>query len=524
MSNTQNMATVYYLGGIKNDLSNQWNSLLNIQNLASACLNADRKIQNDEFYAGGNILRETNNVTIDTAGSGYAVGDLIEATTNNDDAYYIVQEVDSDGGVERLLLVQGTEGDTITGVSGGSGEDLAISGDVAPNTDGITYDSTAPSGFISGDYIQLTGTRGGTGAIVTVDSVDTLGTVTGASVAETNDQGSNYEIGDYLYGSSDGSGRFAVFQVSTTDSANGGVTGVTVISGGIGYSAGEEITIRDTEGQAAIYSVHVHTIANVTHTILVQVYGGLDYSVSDTVTVQTNGDGDTSTLAITIDAVGDTNVNIGLASYFGNYWAGETSDQLRVVNGASTSSAYVTSLENGNSLDTAITNWEYGIKDCLQSLMLSMSDTIPDIYDRNGTQETITTPLSSASVAPYMFNAADDQTQVGIMMKNKALGDYGDFLQNQARAWNMLLANLTYGPTTMFNINSVNPFIVQLNALGNSINAFCNELDIVYVQIRSGTYSVANNAAGLQAAYATVLAAVDATGQSLNTLRQALIA
>ena len=523
MSNTQNMATVYYLGGIKNDLSNQWNSLLNIQNLASACSEADKKIVNDEFYAGGNILRESNSdVTIDDAGSGNAVGDLLTLQTDGDDAYYIVQSVDEDGGIESLLLVSGTEDDTIDSnanqTTSGSGS-FTISGIVSPNNSGISYTSENLSGFATGDYVQLTGSNTGSGAQITVTAVDSDGGITGQSVTAG---GTGYSVGDIIHGDSDASGKFAVFTVDTVDSTTGEIQTVNTTHVGVGYSANEIITLRETGGQAAIYSVHVYSINGTTHTFLRQVYGGLDFNVSDTITVQTNGDGNPSDLSVSVTSVESNDVNIGSASYYANYWAGEISDSLRLVNGASTSVAYVSSLADNGALANAITNWSYGIRDCLQSLMLSMTDTSPSIYDKTGTQLTLNTTLSSASVAPYMFNAADDQTQVGIMMKNKALGDYGDFLQNQARAWNMLLANLTYGPTTMFNINSVNPFISQLNNLGNAINAFCNELDIVYVQIRSGTYSVANNAANLQQSYNSVVSEVSGTASELNTLREAL--
>lgn len=368
MSNKQDMATVYYLGGLKNDLSNLWNSVLNIQNLANACSGADAKIENNAEDASGNI--HTIDVTVDTN------GDL--------------------------------------------------------------------SGFVVNDYIQLTQSAGGQGAIYYVDAVD--------DVAKT---------------------------ISFT-----------------------------------------------------QKYGGLNYTVDTTpVTVQTNGSGDVSAFSITVTAVGSTNVNISAATTAANYWATEAVEKLREVNGASTSVEYVTTLQDAASLENATDYWDYGIKDCLQSLMLSMTDTEPSIIDSDGnTQEILRSDgvtkeqLSSASVAPYMFNAANDQTQVGIMMKNKALGDYGDFLQNNARAWNMLLANLKYGPTTMFNINEVSKFINAISDLANSINAFCNELDILYVQVRSGTYSTQSNAASLQAAYVSILTNVTNTKTVLNTLRGLLIA
>ena len=379
MSNKQDMATVYYLGGLKNDLSNLWNSLLNITNLANACVSANENIDNYELPASGNI-------------------------------HSIDWSVDSNA-------------------------DL--------------------SGFVVSDYIQLSQATGGQGAIYYVDTVDYI----------------------------------------------------------------------------------LNTIS------FTQVYGGLNYIVTDTndtndetngtVTVQTNGRGNTDALEISITGVGLIDVNINLATEAASFRADEVVEKLRYVNGASTSSDYVATLQDTKELDKATTGWKYGIENCLQSLMLSMTDTEPYYYDSDlnatkiiidpGDSNNPEYKLSSASVAPYMFNAAGSTTQVGIMMKNKALGDYGDFLQNNARAWNMLLANLTYGPTTMFNINNVSPFINQMSTLSNSINAFCNELDILYVQVRSGTYSVATNASNLQTAYQQIVTEVELTVTALNTLRTALV-
>ena len=375
-SNKQNMATVYYLGGLKNNLSNLWNSLLNIQNLANACTNANANIENYDQPANGNI--QAIDVVVDTS------GDL--------------------------------------------------------------------SGFAVNDYIQLTqSSTGGQGAIYSVEAVD--------------------------------------------DNAK---------------------TISFT-----------------------QIYSGLNYEVdTNPVTVQTNGSGDTTALTITVTQINNsTDVNIVAATDAGIYWANETVEKLRIVNGASTSTEYVntlydsdTSISNSGSLENAITYWSYGLQDCLMSLMLSMTDTEASIIDSNGDTvqmfgEDTNTPLSlsSASVAPYMFNAASSQTQVGIMMKNKALGDYGEFLQNNARAWNMLLANLTYGPTTMFNINNVQSFIDQISTLSSDINAFCNELDILYVQVRSGTYSTQSNATNLQSAYKQIVTEINNTADTLNQLRTDLI-
>ena len=382
--NKQDMATVYYLGGLKNDLSNLWNSVLNIKNLASSCESADLNIENAAKYAGGNILEYS--FTLDT---NYDINDIV---TNIDD--------------------------------------------------------------IKGDYIQISQALGGQGAIFAIDSIDT----------------------------------------------------------------------------------------NNNTLTLTQIYGGLNYyESSDTnydsnellVTIQTNGTLDLTNFTFEIITVGTTDINIARATLLGKYWAEETVKYLRKVNGASTSGTYVQQLRENQALDIATTNWTYGLKDCLQSLMLSMTDTEPDIYDESGTQVKVVDDtsldaypyrLSSASVAPYMFNAADGRTQVGIMMKVKALADYADFLQNNARAWNMLLANLTYGPTTMFNVNEVSKFIDAITILSNRINAFCSEIDILYVQVRSGTYSVQTNSALLQVSYCLVRDAVDSTETVLNALRIRLIA
>ena len=533
-TNTQNMATVYYLGGIKNDLSNQWNSLLNISNLSSACVNADLKIDNNSYYAGGNIMPDTNpiNDQISDGGSGFSVGDLVTFNLNDaSTATYIVAEVDTNGTVERLLFVSG-DSSNIQGTTSNEGVVLQ-SENYQPvgNTSPLVWDTSSASGYQNGDYVQLSqDNSGSSGAVLQISTVDaSTGAVTAATV-DTSNAGSGYEVGMVIFGTST-TGRGAAFVVETLDdSSTGSIATVSVLTGsaGWGYSENEQVTIVPADGQAAIYAIYINDSVY----SFIQIYGGLNYNRSNAITVQTNGAGtgidtvsfDTDT---SIVSLGDSNANIGFASYAGQYWAGEVNDELRIVNGASTSNSYVNSLNTGDTntssaLENAIEYWGYGINDCLQSLMLSMSGTSPNIYDTAGGNITIDTELSSASVAPYMFNAANDQTQVGIMMKNKALADYGDFLQNQARAWNMLLANLTYGPTTMFNINNVAPFITQLNNLGNAINAFSNELDIVYVQIRSGTYSVSNNAANLQASYNSVVSQVSTTAVALNALRVAL--
>lgn len=536
-TNTQNMATVYYLGGIKNDLSNQWNSLLNISNLSSACVNADLKIDNNSYYAGGNIMPDTNPINdlilIADGSTGFSVGDLVlfnlnDATT----ATYIVAEVDSDGKVEKLLFVSG-DSSNIQGTTSTDGGVVLSAENHQPvaNTSPLDWDTSSASGYQNGDYVQLSqDNSGSSGAVLQISAVDaSTGAVTAATV-DTNNAGSGYEEGMVIFGTST-TGRGAAFVVQTLeDSGTGSIATVSVLTGsaGWGYSENEQVTIVPADGQAAIYAIYINDSVY----SFIQIYGGLNYNKSNTITVQTNGAGTgIDTVSFDTDSsivsLGDSNANIGLASYAAQYWAGEVNDELRIVNGASTSNSYVNSLDTGDTntpsaLEKAIEYWQYGINDCLQSLMLSMSGTSPSIYDTAGGSITIDTELSSASVAPYMFNAANDQTQVGIMMKNKALADYGDFLQNQARAWNMLLANLTYGPTTMFNINNVAPFITQLNNLGNAINAFSNELDIVYVQIRSGTYSVANNAANLQQSYNSVVTQVSDTASALTTLREAL--
>ena len=580
-SNIQKYGVVYQQAGLKNNLSLQWNGQLGLTNLASAMSSADRKVENYEIVASGNLNGATNDIIITDGGSGFALGDEVNIGTSSGAAAYIVVQVDDNGGITKLVKKTGdatnaaidvsnsvdvaqkdivvwdgsayqqifATGDTIeTGSANtitGSGSGATVlavdqNGDTISTADdnagSIDFPTTGLSGYTNGDYIQVTGTNPGSGAVLTAPA-DANGQLTNSF--SIDNAGTNYNEGSaYVWGESSDQGFGALIQCSFNSSGElTSVDGLPLTGYNYTPSANVTITVSDLGGQAAIFMYVSDNDGNVYWPC---VYDGLNYNTNDTVVIQSNVPdatdlNDDTNLAIS--SVGTVNVNIAMASYFANEYADEIAVELRKVNGASTSASYITTLETGGALERANYFWRWGLLDCLQSLMLSMTSTQPRVFDPNGTvidtNDTnleisqgiqMDTTLSSASIAPYMFNAADDQTQVGIMMKNKALADYGEYLQNNARSWYMLLANLTYGPTTMFNINVVSKYVDSLNALGNSINGFTNELDITYIQIRGGTYSVSNNADQLQASYDAVKAAIEVCFNELNTLREALVA
>lgn len=579
-SNIQKYGVVYQQAGLKNNLSLQWNGQLGLTNLASAMSSADRKVENYEIVASGNLSGATNDIIITDGGSGFALGDEVTVGTDSGTAaVFVVVQVDDNGGITQLLKKTGdttnaaitvsnsvdvaqkdivvwdgsayqqifATGDTIeTGLvspvtgSGSGATVLAVdeNGDAISTADdnagSIEFQTTGLSGYTNGDYIQVTGTNPGSGATLTT-TADANGQLTNSF---STTPGSNYNDGSaYVWGESSDQGFGALIQCTFSGGGLQSVDGLPLAGYNYTPSSSVTITLSDLGGQAAIFMYVSDGDGNVYWPC---VYGGLNYNINDTLTIQSNVPdatdlNDDTNLAIT--SVGTVDVNIAMASYFANEYADQIAVELRKVNGASTSASYITTLETGGALERANYFWRWGLLDCLQSLMLSMTSTQPRVFDPNGTvidtNDTnldisqgiqMNTTLSSASIAPYMFNAADDQTQVGIMMKNKALADYGEYLQNNARSWYMLLANLTYGPTTMFNINVVSKYVDSLNTLGNAINGFTNELDITYIQIRGGTYSVSNNADQLQASYDAVKAAIEVCFNELNTLRQALVA
>ena len=172
------------------------------------------------------------NLTVNAAGTGYAVDDTITITNPNG------------GGVQTLGSIA-TAG---TGYADGTG--IAV---VGGGGTGLTVDLTTSAGVVTGVAINADGSGYAASDVVTIVNANGSGAKTLGSITTA---GTGYSAGTGVATTSAGSGTGLT--VDTTVDENGAITAVTINDDGSGYAASEVITIAGGSGTAQFTVSEIH--------------------------------------------------------------------------------------------------------------------------------------------------------------------------------------------------------------------------------------------------------------------------
>ena len=276
------------------------------------------------------------NVTINAAGSGYAIGETLTITNPNAGGVATVDTLvggtgyangtaiaTTGGGGSSLSLDITTSNGVVTGATvNAAGTGYAVDDTITivnANSTGIkTLGSiaTAGTGYANGTAIATSASASGSAATVDI-TVDGSGAVTGVTI---NDDGLNYAASEVLTitnanasgvktlaGSGGGTGYTAANGIATTSSgsgtgltvdvtvSNGVVTGVTINDDGLNYAASEVITITNANATG------VKTLGSITA-------AGTGYTEGTTTGVATTSSG--SGTGLTVDVTADASGNV----------------------------------------------------------------------------------------------------------------------------------------------------------------------------------------------------------------------
>jgi len=182
----------------------------------------------DVTTSGGQVT----GVTVNAAGTGYAVDDTITITNPNG------------GGVQTLGSIA-TAG---TGYADGTG--IAV---VGGGGTGLTVDLTTSAGVVTGVAINADGSGYAASDVVTIVNANGSGAKTLGSITTA---GTGYSAGTGVATTSAGSGTGLT--VDTTVDENGAITAVTINDDGSGYAASEVITIAGGSGTAQFTVSEIH--------------------------------------------------------------------------------------------------------------------------------------------------------------------------------------------------------------------------------------------------------------------------
>jgi hypothetical protein len=472
-SNTQAMCTIFWNTNKSCEVDKYLDTVLGVKTLANSVTNVVDQISSAANSVAGNmIFSNTINGTFD-GGSGYAVGDQISFTTDGDDAHYVVIKVNDGGAIELLALLNSeVVGTTISGDASatsdtGSGSGFAFSDTsstttVADNVSSVSLSVSTTDGYLAGDQLYIEASNDAEGLQFTLDTnsdMDSDGVLTaGVLSCSIDSAGTGYQVGQNipLIASSVSGGQLANIQVSNIDSTDGSVTELTVISGGIGYSAGETICAQDSGGQAAVYSLYANP--DDTDTLVpVLCYAGLNYDETDTLSVTTDGDGSGATVAWDSNnsPYWDQNYNMTACAWFANYHATKADYYLNRFGRLATSVDYCEALNPDTNNSLLVSNAANHAIWAWQNMMAAAMQCIPNyqisIVDTAGSSVTVDFCLSSISRSPIMLQVSDEETTSSLVELYALMEQQASFILVMTPSVKGVLVSNGKGVTAGFN-------------------------------------------------------------------------
>lgn len=473
-SNTQAMCTIFWNTNKSCEVDKYLDTVLGVKTLANSVTNVVDQISSAANSIAGNmVFSNTINGTFD-GGSGYAVGDQISFTTDNTsiDAHYVVTKV-NDGGAIELLALLNTEaadatisGDASATSDSGSGSGFAFSDTtltttVADNVGSVSISVSTTDGYLAGDQLYIEASNLAEGLQFTLNSntlMDNNGVLTtGELTCDINSAGTGYVVGQNipLIASSVSGGQLANITVSAIDESDGSVTGLDVVSGGIGYSDGETICAQDSGGQGAVYTLYANPDDTDT-LVAILCYAGLNYDETDTLSVTTDGDGSGATVAwdSTNPPYWDQNYNMTACAWFANYHATKADYYLNKFGRLATSVDYCEAINPDTNNSLLVSNAANHAIWAWQNMMAAAMQCIPNyqisIVD---TEESVTVDfcLSSISRSPIMLQVSDEETTSSLVELYALMEQQASFILVMTPSVKGVLVSNGKGVTAGFN-------------------------------------------------------------------------
>ena len=276
-----------------------------------------------------------------------------------------------------------------------------------------------------------------------------------------------------------------------TDGATSGyITGSpSIINSGSGYAVNDNIHLNGAGGgHGAIVTVSsVNGSGGITGLTLN--YGGMGYNSNETLTLATDGNGSNAEIQYSAgtDSVSIDDVLSSLSTLNTT-----NSEYVNDLVGSDDVDDFVTNIDN---LAEITTNWTKIITRAIDSIALAY----PDMPQSDGTTtlETNTSPSSRNKIA---LNCCDENTRNSIVMKIQTLRDFICRMHNCIEVYYRDMSWQRNSPLLYYIQDDLETIVSRVRNICENIHKFCMEAELLYTIFTLGVFLNEDNVANMKTA------------------------
>ena len=276
-----------------------------------------------------------------------------------------------------------------------------------------------------------------------------------------------------------------------TDGATSGyITGSpSIINSGSGYAVNDNIHLNGAGGgHGAIVTVSsVNGSGGITGLTLN--YGGMGYNSNETLTLATDGNGSNAEIQYSAgtDSVSIDDVLSSLSTLNTT-----NSEYVNDLAGSDDVDDFVTNIDN---LAEITTNWTKIITRAIDSIALAY----PDMPQSDGTTtlETNTSPSSRNKIA---LNCCDENTRNSIVMKIQTLRDFICRMHNCIEVYYRDMSWQRNSPLLYYIQDDLETIVSRVRNICENIHKFCMEAELLYTIFTLGVFLNEDNVANMKTA------------------------
>ena len=258
--------------------------------------------------------------------------------------------------------------------------------------------------------------------------------------------GSGYAVNDNIHLSGAGGGHGAIVTVSSVN-GSGGITGLTLNYGGMGYNSNETLTLS-TDGNGSNAEIQYSA-------------GSDSVSIDDVLS--------------SLSTLNTTN-----SEYINNLAGSDDVDD------------FVTNIDN---LAEITTNWTKIITRAIDSIALAF----PDMPQSDGTT-TLQTNTSPSSRNKIALNCCDENTRNSIVMKIQILRDFICRMHNCIEVYYRDMSWQRNSPLLYYIQDDLETIVSRVRNICENIHKFCMEAELLYTIFTLGVFLNEDNVANMKTA------------------------
>ena len=276
-----------------------------------------------------------------------------------------------------------------------------------------------------------------------------------------------------------------------TDGATSGyITGSpSIINSGSGYAVNDNIHLNGAGGgHGAIVTVSsVNGSGGITGLTLN--YGGMGYNSNETLTLATDGNGSNAEIQY---SAGSDSVSIDDVLSSLSTLNTTNSEYVNDLAGSDDVDDFVTNIDN---LAEITTNWTKIITRAIDSIALAF----PDMPQSDGTTtlETNTSPSSRNKIA---LNCCDENTRNSIVMKIQTLRDFICRMHNCIEVYYRDMSWQRNSPLLYYIQDDLETIVSRVRNICENIHKFCMEAELLYTIFTLGVFLNEDNVANMKTA------------------------